>query len=54
MELILQIATGIVIGMLALRVLDMVFEWWQDQALWQKLVLAGIVALLVFSAISNI
>ena len=54
MELILQIATGIVIGMLALRVLDVVFEWWQDQALWQRLVFAGIVALLAFSALSNI
>mgnify|MGYP005988212661 CR=1 FL=1 len=53
MELILQIAAGIVIGVIALRAIDVAFEWWQEQVLWQKLVLVGIVVLALFAWISN-
>lgn len=54
MMLILQIALGVILGLLGLRAIDVVYEWWKDQELWQRLVFLAIVALITFSALSNL
>ena len=54
MMLILQIALGVILGLLGLRAIDVVYEWWKDQELWQKLVFLTVVALVVFGAASNL